>query len=47
MSARVPSASPWAVQAAQQRVGDLRTQLARAEEFATTLAQRLTSAPAP
>lgn len=29
-------------QAAQQRVADLRTQLARAEEFATALAERLT-----
>ncbi|MFI5794322.1 MerR family transcriptional regulator [Streptomyces sp. NPDC051677] len=29
-------------QAAQQRVEDLRTQLSRAEEFAATLAQRLT-----
>ncbi|MEU0206426.1 MerR family transcriptional regulator [Streptomyces canus] len=29
-------------QAAQQRVEDLRTQLARAEEFAATLAERLT-----
>ncbi|MGW0334451.1 MerR family transcriptional regulator [Streptomyces sp. NPDC003011] len=28
-------------QAAQQRVADLRTQLARAEEFAATLAERL------
>lgn len=34
-------------QAAQQRVEDLRTQLARAEEFAATLAERLTRAPAP
>ncbi|MEV6938959.1 MerR family transcriptional regulator, partial [Streptomyces sp. NPDC051132] len=36
-------------QAARRRVEDLRTQLARAEEFATTLADRLTapSAPAP
>lgn len=33
-------------QAAQQRVADLRTQLARAEEFATTLAERLTKTPA-
>lgn len=33
-------------QAAQQRVEDLRTQLSRAEEFAATLAQRLTRAPA-
>lgn len=34
--------------AAQQRVVDLRTQLVRAEEFAATLAKRLTrSAPAP
>nr|WP_203689788.1 MerR family transcriptional regulator [Streptomyces sp. SID12488] len=33
-------------QAAQQRVADLRTQLARAEEFATTLAERLTRTPA-
>ncbi|WP_329223958.1 MerR family transcriptional regulator [Streptomyces sp. NBC_01485] len=31
--------------AAQQRVADLRTQLARAEEFATTLGQRLTRTP--
>ena len=31
--------------AAQQRVADLRTQLARAEEFATTLAERLTKTP--
>ncbi|MFF9803424.1 MerR family transcriptional regulator [Streptomyces rochei] len=34
-------------QAAQQRVENLRTQLARAEEFAATLAARLTSASAP
>ncbi|MBT2423399.1 MerR family transcriptional regulator [Streptomyces sp. ISL-22] len=33
-------------QAAQQRVEDLRTQLSRAEEFAATLAERLTRAPA-
>ncbi|WP_416962503.1 MerR family transcriptional regulator [Streptomyces sp. Agncl-13] len=33
--------------AAQQRVADLRTQLARAEEFAITLAERLTRTPAP
>jgi MerR family copper efflux transcriptional regulator len=33
-------------QAAQQRVEDLRTQLARAEEFAATLAERLPRAPA-
>ncbi|WP_330455651.1 MerR family transcriptional regulator [Streptomyces sp. NBC_00820] len=31
--------------AAQQRVADLRTQLARAEEFAGTLAERLTRIP--
>lgn len=31
-------------EAAQQRVADLRTQLARAEEFAATLSGRLTSA---
>ncbi|MEU8878124.1 MerR family transcriptional regulator [Streptomyces javensis] len=31
-------------EAAQQRVADLRTQLARAEEFAATLGKRLTSA---
>ncbi|MFG2660972.1 MerR family transcriptional regulator [Streptomyces sp. NPDC048425] len=31
-------------QAAQQRVADLRTQLARAEEFAATLRERLPSA---
>ncbi|MGW2326984.1 MerR family transcriptional regulator [Streptomyces sp. NPDC001700] len=31
-------------EAAQQRVADLRTQLARAEEFAATLSERLTSA---
>ncbi|MER6169343.1 MerR family transcriptional regulator [Streptomyces violaceorubidus] len=30
--------------AARQRVADLRTQLARAEEFATTLAERIESA---
>ncbi|MDT0479067.1 MULTISPECIES: MerR family transcriptional regulator [Streptomyces] len=34
-------------QAAQQRVEDLRTQLARAEEFAATLVERLTRTPAP
>lgn len=33
--------------AAQERVADLRTQLARAEEFAGTLAERLTRTPAP
>ncbi len=33
-------------EAAQQRVADLRTQLARAEEFATTLQERLTRTPA-
>nr|WP_199791022.1 MerR family transcriptional regulator [Streptomyces sp. SID8379] len=33
-------------QAAQQRVADLRTQLARAEEFAGTLRERLPAAPA-
>ncbi|MFG2794719.1 MerR family transcriptional regulator [Streptomyces sp. NPDC048419] len=33
-------------QAAQQRVEDLRTQLSRAEEFAATLAERLTRTPA-
>ena len=33
--------------AAQQRVADLRTQLARAEEFANTLRERLTKATAP
>ncbi|MDT0611142.1 MerR family transcriptional regulator [Streptomyces lancefieldiae] len=33
--------------AARQRVADLRTQLARAEEFAATLADRLPSATAP
>lgn len=32
---------------AQQRVADLRTQLARAEEFANTLRERLTKATAP
>ncbi|MEU9284834.1 MerR family transcriptional regulator [Streptomyces sp. NPDC048275] len=32
-------------QAAQQRVEDLRTQLSRAEEFAATLAERLTRTP--
>ncbi len=32
-------------QAAQQRVADLRTQLARAEEFAATLRARLTHPP--
>ena len=31
-------------EAARQRVADLRTQLARAEEFAATLSERLTSA---
>jgi DNA-binding transcriptional MerR regulator len=31
--------------AAQQRVEELRTRLSRAEEFAATLAQRLTSSP--
>lgn len=34
-------------QAAQQRVMDLRTQLARAQEFAATLAARLDRTPAP
>jgi len=34
-------------EAAQQRVADLRTQLARAEEFAATLGKRLTSAQQP
>ncbi|MFG2784712.1 MerR family transcriptional regulator [Streptomyces prunicolor] len=34
-------------QAAQQRVVDLRTQLARAEEFAITLAERLARSLAP
>ncbi|MDX2761128.1 MerR family transcriptional regulator [Streptomyces europaeiscabiei] len=34
-------------QAAQQRVADLRTQLARAEEFAATLGERLTRTHAP
>jgi DNA-binding transcriptional MerR regulator len=34
-------------QAAQQRVEDLRTQLARAEEFAATLAARLIRTSAP
>ena len=34
-------------QAARQRVADLRTQLARAEEFAATLADRLARTPAP
>ncbi|MFE3850512.1 MerR family transcriptional regulator [Streptomyces griseorubiginosus] len=34
-------------QAARQRVEDLRTQLSRAEEFAATLAGRLTRSPAP
>jgi DNA-binding transcriptional MerR regulator len=34
-------------QAAQRRVADLRTQLARAEEFAATLSERLTGVPAP
>ena len=33
-------------QAVQRRVADLRTQLVRAEEFATTLAERLTKTPA-
>ncbi|MCX5041341.1 MULTISPECIES: MerR family transcriptional regulator [Streptomyces] len=33
--------------AARQRVADLRTQLARAEEFAATLADRIESATAP
>ncbi|MGQ4478312.1 MerR family transcriptional regulator [Streptomyces sp. SAS_276] len=33
--------------ATQERVADLRTQLARAEEFAITLAERLTRTPAP
>ncbi|POX41911.1 MerR family transcriptional regulator [Streptomyces sp. Ru73] len=33
-------------EAAQQRVADLRTQLARAEEFAGTLRERLDRAPA-
>ncbi|MEV8548078.1 MerR family transcriptional regulator [Streptomyces sp. NPDC051572] len=33
--------------AAQQRVADLRTQLARAEEFAVTLAERLTRTASP
>ncbi|WP_369191882.1 MerR family transcriptional regulator [Streptomyces sp. R08] len=33
--------------ATQERVADLRTQLARAEEFAGTLAERLTRTPAP
>ncbi|MFF8392344.1 MerR family transcriptional regulator [Streptomyces sp. NPDC016172] len=33
--------------AAQRRVEDLRTQLSRAEEFAATLAERLTRPPAP
>ncbi|MGX1479883.1 UNVERIFIED_CONTAM: MerR family copper efflux transcriptional regulator [Streptomyces canus] len=33
-------------QAAQRRVEDLRTQLARAEEFAAALAERLTRTPA-
>jgi len=33
--------------ATQQRVADLRTQLARAEEFAIALAERLTRTPAP
>ncbi|WP_413811072.1 hypothetical protein [Streptomyces sp. OE57] len=32
---------------ARQRVADLRTQLARAEEFAATLDERLTSARRP
>ncbi|MFI1361063.1 MerR family transcriptional regulator [Streptomyces sp. NPDC020898] len=34
-------------QAAQERVVDLRTQLARAQEFAATLAARLDRTPAP
>ncbi|NGO44718.1 MerR family transcriptional regulator [Streptomyces ureilyticus] len=34
-------------QAAQQRVEDLRTQLARAEEFAATLSARLERTPTP
>ncbi len=34
-------------QAVQQRVEDLRTQLARAEEFAATLAERLIRTPTP
>lgn len=34
-------------QAVQQRVEDLRVQLARAQEFAATLRERLTSAPTP
>lgn len=34
-------------QAVQQRMADLRTQLARAEEFAATLRDHLTRAPAP
>ncbi|MFI0087936.1 MerR family transcriptional regulator [Streptomyces bobili] len=34
-------------QAAQRRVDDLRVQLARAEEFAATLAERLTRTPTP
>ncbi|MGP4087842.1 MerR family transcriptional regulator [Streptomyces sp. KR55] len=34
-------------QAAQQRVEDLRTRLSRAEEFAATLAERLTRTPTP
>ncbi len=34
-------------QAAQQRVEDLRTQLARAEEFAATLSTRLARTPTP
>ncbi|MBR7677150.1 MerR family transcriptional regulator [Streptomyces daliensis] len=34
-------------EAARQRVRDLRTQLARAEEFAATLRAHLTRAPAP
>ncbi|MDX3639834.1 MerR family transcriptional regulator [Streptomyces sp. MB09-02B] len=33
-------------EAAQQRVADLRTQLARAEEFAAALAERLSQGPA-
>ncbi|MFF5566943.1 MerR family transcriptional regulator [Streptomyces sp. NPDC012623] len=34
-------------QTVQQRMADLRTQLARAEEFAATLRDHLTRAPAP
>jgi hypothetical protein len=33
--------------AARQRVEDLRTQISRAEEFAATLAARLTRTPTP